>query len=59
MEAEALSRKKTPRQVSLKPGDRKCRLKVVVFLVGEEAGEGLPQAADGLGFGLVVRQAPS
>lgn len=34
--------------------DRRSLLK----LVGEEAGEGLPQAADGLCLGLVVRGVP-
>lgn len=32
---------------------------LVRLLVGEEAGEGLSQAADGLGFGLVVGLVPS
>lgn len=42
----------------LKPDDRK-RKAVGMFLVREEAGKGLSEGADGLGFGLVVGQASS
>lgn len=62
-EAEALRSKETPSQnnqsgfvfcvFSNLTTDRKRKL-LKKTLVGEEAGEGLSEAADGLSFGLVV-----
>lgn len=64
--AEVWRRKESPQQIIIffvfviidLTTDRKRRL-LRKFSVGKEAGEGLPEAADGLGFGLVVGQISS